>query len=152
VQLADLAVKEDLTKVKGPQEVLGQSVIYLGRGLAAYRAGDWDGALTWCRKSRQDIDPLDGQAGQAQNLLIEAMALHRLEKPREAKASLDKAIELKHQAFPTAVTPSAGPGADWENWLAIELFQREAQELLDTSITNDQRTGLDDTHAADQTP
>ncbi len=77
------------------------------RGLAAYRAGDWQGALNWCRKSRELTDR---KHWAAQNLMVEAMALYQLGNTQEARAAYDTAVGNMHELFPNALISSAQVG------------------------------------------
>jgi hypothetical protein len=128
VQLADLAVKDDMNTVKDPIDADMRFLSAKVRGLAAYRVGDWESALNWCSKSRANTDEHEHHV---QNLLIEAMALHQLKKTSQAKAAFDEGMKLARQIFPTAVVDGEGAGSNWRDWIAIELLRREAGALLE---------------------
>jgi serine/threonine protein kinase len=102
------------------------------RGLAAYRAGQWEEALTWCAQSRQELDQDDSQLYyRAQNPLVEAMALHRLGRASEATAAYDEAIKTIRRAFPMAYSSTDIDDWRWPEWVAFEVLHREAATLLD---------------------
>jgi serine/threonine protein kinase/Flp pilus assembly protein TadD len=93
------------------------------RGFAAYRAGDWEGTLSFCRVSRT-VDAVarpENRVSQTINRLLEAMALHRLGRPAEAQSAYDEAIRA---------APNKLQGDDWLEWVAYNLIRREAEELL----------------------
>jgi tetratricopeptide (TPR) repeat protein len=125
VQLADLAVH------RTPQSE--GRLAFRERGLAAYRAGDWQAALEWCGKSRDTIlsNDMHFRDYHAQNLLIEAMALHQFGKTREARAAYDEAVKLTREEFPNADIGIQGVGPKWLDWAFIELLRREAKPLID---------------------
>jgi hypothetical protein len=72
-----------------------RSFAHYGRGLTAYRTGDWEGALKWCAKSHEAIPPHDSEGRQSHvlNFLVEAMASQRLGRTKEAKAAYENAQE-----------------------------------------------------------
>ena len=109
VGLADVAVRS------GKQLKLA----HRGRGLAAYRAGDWEGALHWCGLIYRD-DPTTGAAYKAHAFLVEAMALHRLQKPTEANDRYQEAVKLMEQS----------PTNEALDRAVFELLRREAAELI----------------------
>jgi hypothetical protein len=128
-----VAVADTLTTVKEPNDAEGRYWTFRARGLAAYRAGDWEAALEWCVKSRECTGRPHWHA---QNLIVEAMALHQLKKADEAKAVFQKALTLGGRAFPNATGDGGGYGTRWQAWIGFELHRREAEALLQ-SDTND---------------
>jgi hypothetical protein len=97
------------------------------RGLAAYRAGDWDGALAWSRKSREHFYR---QAFLAQNLMVESMALHQLGKPAEALDHYRRGVEFAATAFPAGLYGVFLGGPNWLDWIGYAWPRREAAQLL----------------------
>jgi tetratricopeptide (TPR) repeat protein len=142
LRLADVALRST-TDNADPMECLR-------RGLIAYRASDWERALTLCRESRELTAPFfrepphhnvrflfaSGGGGveaphhHAQSLLIEAMALKQIGKTDEANAAYDDAVQRIKHAFPDPDSALVGVGRDWLNWVYCELLSREAQALL----------------------
>jgi tetratricopeptide (TPR) repeat protein len=115
-----------------------------GRGLAAYRTGDWEGALQWCAESRELIPPYHihdqlppNDASYALNFIVEAMALHQLGRTDEAKTAYDAAIKKMQKVYPLVETGHVGLGKDWRTWEYLELLRREAAALLQIPTTND---------------
>jgi serine/threonine protein kinase/Tfp pilus assembly protein PilF len=107
------------------------------RGLAAYRDGDWEGALNWCAQSRKSNGRNDRVA---QNLFVEAMATHRLKKPSEAKMTFDQAVRAMQRAFPDAemsAYQSAGLMPEWIDYLDCVILRREAEALLEIANGDD---------------
>jgi tetratricopeptide (TPR) repeat protein len=99
------------------------------RGLAAYRNGDWEGALKWCAESRGLTKVVEYVA---QNRLVEAMALRQLGKVEEAEAAYDDAMNSRQKAFPGATIGIMPGGPDWIDLVIVELLRREADALLKT--------------------
>jgi eukaryotic-like serine/threonine-protein kinase len=108
------------------------------RGLVAYRNGKWEETLRWCRQSREEnarlaanrasgatsttaSDPLYN----AQNFVMEAMALHQQGKAAEAR----KTYELAARTAGNASAPYS-LGTNWKEWLTYEITRREAEKLL----------------------
>jgi tetratricopeptide (TPR) repeat protein len=124
VRLADLAVAAFDKDAK----LVDRMISCRTRGLAAYRAGDFHGALEWCQESRA----LEAQRSShhpylATNLIIEAMAWYQQGNPAEARAAFDESARLIEQSFPNAPVDL---GSDWFDWLAYDLLRREAVGLL----------------------
>jgi tetratricopeptide (TPR) repeat protein len=105
------------------------------RGLAAYRAGDWPGALIWCAKG---FDKSDQVFNHAERLLIEAMARHRLGDGNGAKAAYNEAVKDIHNGFPSADVGPLGP--NWFDWVFCELLRREAEALIKPTTNSEQST------------
>jgi tetratricopeptide (TPR) repeat protein len=122
VRLADLAVEE--CSRSGPY-LMAQ--VCRERGLVAYRAGDWQGALTWSMKS---IELEQKPTYQAQNLVVAAMALHQLGKRDEALDHYRRAVEMAGRGFPTFQGDSYPRLVDWVDWVPYEWPRREAAQLL----------------------
>jgi hypothetical protein len=141
-RLADMAVEK------------GKTDPYLfyflfARGLAAYRAGDLDDAVKWCRDSRANnlrvpstANSTDGAVTRdglklandsqypplnAYSLVVEAMALHQQKNPGEARKAYDDAAAIIGEYFPDAPDEL---GSMWEGWLIYDILSREASALL----------------------
>jgi tetratricopeptide (TPR) repeat protein len=108
-------------------------------GLAAYRISDFTGALKWCEKSRRLSEREDYRA---QNLFVEAMALHQLGRPQDARLSFDEAVNATRRAFPDFYygvprQEAFGEGLpDWIDYVDCELRRREAEALLKSRTSN----------------
>jgi tetratricopeptide (TPR) repeat protein len=101
------------------------------RGLYAYRTGDWEGALKWCRESRQrNQEATKEQLIDAQNFLIEAMALARLNNAPQARQSYEAATRNASDYARVAPHSGVGVGAKWFDWVMYEIYRREALELV----------------------
>jgi serine/threonine protein kinase len=124
VRLADVAV----AAFDDDAKLVDRMISCRTRGLAAYRAGDFQGTLEWCQSSRD----LEAQRNNhppyiATNLIVEAMAYYQRGNPAEARAALDESSQLIEQSFPNA---PENLGSDWFDWLLYNLLRREAVELL----------------------
>jgi hypothetical protein len=102
--------------------VAGQELLSLlscrERGLFAYRTGDWEGALKWCRESRQrNQEAGKEQLIKAQN--FEAMALSKLNKTAEAHKSYEAAARSGSDYVRYA--PHAAVGGKWVDWVMYEI-------------------------------
>jgi serine/threonine protein kinase/Flp pilus assembly protein TadD len=97
----------------------------LARGMAAYRTGDWAGALDWCGRSRHRAGNILSLV--ALDLLFEAMAHHRLNQADQARAAMDRATQLINKYLAAAKDDR---GDDWHDWLMCEIVRREAESLL----------------------
>jgi len=130
VRLADLAVAAYHDGTGLASRVIG----YRTRGLAAYRAGDFQSALDWCRRSRDlESTRTDSSSYLATALVIEAMALSRQGKPAEALAAYNESVEMIQRHFPNAPVDL---GAYWFNWLMHEVLRREAAQLLNLAAAD----------------
>jgi hypothetical protein len=123
VRLADVAVASFGDEAKLADRVISRRT----RGLAAYRARDFQGALEWCQESRE----LEGLRSNhppylATNQIIEAMAWCREGNAIEAQLAFDESIRLIERCYPNAPDLL---GSDWFDWLMYDLLRREAVEL-----------------------
>jgi serine/threonine protein kinase/Flp pilus assembly protein TadD len=141
VRLADLAARNPSIP----------SLAYRERGLAAYRAGDWQGALDWSAKSRAQITDgnMHARDYRAECFFVEAMALRHLGKSGEARDAYDEAMKLTGEEFPNPDQGIKGAGGKWLDWACIELLRREAEALLE--ITTSEKSTSDKTDAAAKT-
>jgi tetratricopeptide (TPR) repeat protein len=119
------------------------------RGLAAYRLGDWHGALKWCTESRELIEASDPREldHYASNLLIEAMALHHLGEIDQATAKYEDSLRRIQRTFPDTDSGVGGVGDNWLTWVISELLRREAEALLKMPETGVDRSKTDDRDA-----
>jgi serine/threonine protein kinase/Flp pilus assembly protein TadD len=111
------------------------------RGLVAYRKGNWEETLRWCRESRAQnartsgslvrgsASATEGNAAlqDAQNFVLEAMAHHQQGNAAEARKAYETAARLGSASYPYA---PHGLNNYWEEWLTYELHRREAAALL----------------------
>ena len=110
------------------------------RGLVAYRNGNWEETLRWCRESRavnaRVIESLasgsTSSAGNetlynAQNFVVEATALHHQGKAVEARKAYEMAARLGSGYYTFA---PHSVYSRWKEWLTYEFNRREAAQLL----------------------
>jgi WD40 repeat protein/serine/threonine protein kinase/tetratricopeptide (TPR) repeat protein len=100
------------------------------RGLAEYRAGHFQEAAAWLRKSQEGVGKLD-QAGKAFTTYVLAIAYHKLGRAGEARQVLDQARQALQQLFPEA---EKGHVEDWQGWLLCQPVRTEAEDLLGRAI------------------
>jgi tetratricopeptide (TPR) repeat protein len=99
----------------------------LARGLAHYRAGEFDQALERLRKS---VAPDRALFINAAGLFITAMAHERLGQTTQAREALAKGREiLEQEGVPTLESGELGPG--WHDWLNCQILRREAESLIE---------------------
>jgi serine/threonine protein kinase/tetratricopeptide (TPR) repeat protein len=114
------------------------------RGLLACRIGDWEGAVKWCAESRELNPAYRNEASyfHAIDLVIEAMALHHLGKPSEAKTAYDDAVQFVTKALEkeSVAIGAVGVGESWILWIRFELLRREAAQLLQIPTANEAPT------------
>ena len=111
------------------------------RGLAAYRAGDFQGALEWCQESRDwEAQRSNHPPYLATNLIVEAMAWYQQGNLAEAQAAFDESARLIENSFPNAPVDL---GSDWFDWLMYDVLRREAVELLDLESAERRRARPD---------
>jgi tetratricopeptide (TPR) repeat protein len=116
VQLAERAL--NLLDVHGHRRAF-----LLARGMADYRCGNDEGAVSWLRQSLGTGNPnplLDALA----NLFL-AMAHHRLGEFNEAQEALAEAIALAEQS-----PPLDSDRYIWADWQRFHLVRHEAEEVL----------------------
>jgi WD40 repeat protein/tRNA A-37 threonylcarbamoyl transferase component Bud32 len=99
------------------------------RGLAAYRTGDFQGALRDVARSPQRTgnDQQISESSLTLALLVEAMSLHRLNRAAEAQEAWKGAQELLSTH---AGDENALPQGEWHNWLICHILAREASQTL----------------------
>ncbi|MGE3778223.1 MAG: tetratricopeptide repeat protein, partial [Pirellulaceae bacterium] len=149
--VGDLATHTKLEEHFRDQKTISSALLVLReRALLAYRRGAWDEALRLARASRAEVDKTRAVAqsaneedsggtekqlrlSQAQNLVVEAMALHRQGQTAAARQAYSMAGRLNTASYPLA--PEALDGA-WVDWIIYELLRREARQLfcIDDSI------------------
>jgi WD40 repeat protein/Flp pilus assembly protein TadD len=118
-QLADRAVR-------GPVGTEGEGLVLQAKGMAEYRAGRYEQAVDWLRKSQ----PLcAGHCGRSVSTFYLAMAYHRLGRADEARAALAQARKFVEQEN-SNLDLLAGIGAG-EVLLICEIVRREAEGLID---------------------
>jgi serine/threonine protein kinase/Tfp pilus assembly protein PilF len=99
-------------------------------GLACYRAGQDQQAIEWLSTGLAE-DP--AWRGRGVSWLLLAMAHHRLGQAAEARHWFDTADTWIKQMTPNEpdkggrITP---PDWNWRDWLIVQLFRREAEEVL----------------------
>jgi tetratricopeptide (TPR) repeat protein len=96
------------------------------RGLAHYRAGDFQAAISDLEASNDRNDW--GQTACLQNWFVLAMAHHHLGQVEESRRYLEKGqqgMKLSRLDTPDAIVNVAPP-----DWVALHVLQREAEALL----------------------
>jgi hypothetical protein len=99
-------------------------------GLACYRAGQNEKAVEWSKKGLEEDPDWDGRVF---HWLVLATAHHRLGRADEAGQWFAKAeqwISEKTRDQPGKRERFAPPGWFWRNWLMVQMFRREAEEVL----------------------
>jgi hypothetical protein len=104
----------------------------LARGMAAYRTGDWAGALDWCGRSRRRAGNIFSLV--ALDLLFEAMAHHRLNQAEQSHSAMERATQLINKYLAAAKDDR---GDDWHDWLMCEIVRREAESLFNGASADD---------------
>jgi tetratricopeptide (TPR) repeat protein len=123
------------------------------RGLVAYRAGDFEQAVGWTRKSKEIADSMpEGFAEyrgrcMALALLARTLAEHRLGRSEDARRSFQEATALLPTELKGLGTsgyrgklPVEGTNVD-RDWLIAEVLRREAEGLLPPRAGNPERPG-----------
>jgi tetratricopeptide (TPR) repeat protein len=100
----------------------------LSNALAAYRAGEYEAALTSLDKSTSLKPP----AARATIELLHAMISHQLKQPDQASHFLQAAITCIDSEM---AKPGAVPLNSPENWLICHILRREAEQLITGKFT-----------------
>ena len=113
--------------VSGENSHLFREWYLFSNGLHAYRAGKFAEALAACRTSRRRNaqNPSEIPALTANDLTVEAMALHRLGNAAAARQSLVEAKQLLDDRF------SIPDDRWWHDWLVAHILYREAKTLIE---------------------
>jgi len=117
-RLADVAVR-------GQEQHSWYVYFALARGLAALRAGDWNGALRWSGISRQRSPTFVQTAGP--DLLVDALAHRRLEHADESREALAAAIAMRDAHAAEAEDPF---DSTWGDWLVFDALRADIEALL----------------------
>jgi tetratricopeptide (TPR) repeat protein len=152
-EVADLKRMTDVAVQRSKEDPVLYYFVF-ARGLAAYRAGDFEEAVTLCRDSRaknvhapskresagiakadrrNDAAPRLAKGSpkyaplNAYSLVVEAMALHKQDKSADARAALERAAAIARDSFPDAPDDL---GTLWEGWVIYDILSREAEALL----------------------
>jgi tetratricopeptide (TPR) repeat protein len=109
------------------------------RGAALYRAGRYDDALRFLTRA-STLNPDPYRTNMIYTWFFLAMTHHRLGHAQEARQWLDKAVQATDQALDLSAPPAAKPASPtdpaggippaWNRRLTLELFRREALELV----------------------
>jgi hypothetical protein len=100
------------------------------KGLAEYRAGQFEGAIDWVGKSIGQPTMVTGPRPDAPAFLVLAMAQHRLGRPDEARAALAKGADIVNTKL-LKVEKNAALDENWTDWLIAHILLREAQALIE---------------------
>jgi hypothetical protein len=125
VEMARNNIKPDVLKnVPAAGEVTG--LFALCAAMAEYRVGNYQGVL----------DDLGGQTEsrlgpepRATAVIFRAMAMHRLHQTDQARAELDRALEIMKKISSPAA-PIIEPDATIQDWLICQIVRREAEGLI----------------------
>jgi len=123
----DLAQVQRLAElaVRGQENHSWYVYFALARGMAALRTGDWNQALEWTRKSREQAPTFVQTA--APDSLIESLAHHRLGHAEESRQALTAAIAMREASAYEAENPF---DANWGEWLIFDALQADIESLL----------------------
>ena len=99
----------------------------LCKGLAEYRSGQFASALDWSKKAMSH--PGGPPERDLEACLILAMAQYRFAQPNEARATLDKGIQIAQSKLPTL--ESGDLGGQWIDWLIAHALLDEAKVLIE---------------------
>jgi WD40 repeat protein/serine/threonine protein kinase/tetratricopeptide (TPR) repeat protein len=124
MQLADRTIH-------GTKGHWGYGLFLQTKGLAEYRAGRYEQAVDWLRKSQPRLPYSDWTETRAVTSFFLAMAYHRLGRADEARAALAQAHKCAEQVFGTlGTTVSRGAQA----WLLCQIARREAEALINGKV------------------
>jgi tetratricopeptide (TPR) repeat protein len=101
----------------------------LARGMAEYREGRFESAISWLRKSVQPDSEARCLVGLGYVLL--AMSQHQSGRLEDARAALNAADKLMQRDPGEA----RRLGTDWDDWLRFRIVRREAAELVKGAAT-----------------
>jgi len=102
------------------------------KGLAEYRRGRFESALTWLRQTlessrRQNLPGWTHERERnrsAAAYVVEAMSYQKLHQAEAARRALKQAADIIQLQFPTL--ESGNLGREWPDWLIVHHFLREA--------------------------
>jgi tetratricopeptide (TPR) repeat protein len=105
-------------------------------GLAEYRRGQYESAISWMDKaiataSREDLPAwsYERQRNRAAGAsLVQAMACQQLQQDDEARLDLARALDIIRAQCPQA--DSGDVGREWPDWLTVQILEREASQLI----------------------
>jgi tetratricopeptide (TPR) repeat protein len=106
-------------------------LVYRARALAAFRTGDWEEALRSSQLSRRHAQ--ESPFHVLQNHVLEAIALHHLDRTDEARQAYGEATKVARELFPRApfyLGVSHWSGREWIEWAMFEPLRREAEALV----------------------
>jgi serine/threonine protein kinase len=97
----------------------------LAKGMADYRSGRFQSAITWLSKSLStDSEDREHRFRNGMAYLFLAMAHQQLSEPEKGCAALDQASSMTRPA-------SAGDlGTEWYEWLRFQIVRREAEAVV----------------------
>jgi tetratricopeptide (TPR) repeat protein len=98
----------------------------LAKGIAEYRSGNSEDAVTWLDKAKQG--PSNNVHSLALADLFLALSHHRLGNADTARRSLDDASKIIDQQLP--LPGSTNIGDAWHDWLMCHIVRREADGLM----------------------
>jgi serine/threonine protein kinase/Flp pilus assembly protein TadD len=100
----------------------------LVRALSAYRAGNGEETLAWCRAGQARLgNPKEVPYLAAHYLVVQALAMQQLKQREQALVSLAEAAQIMNEAYPDA---PADLGGRWPDWMLYEVLREEAETLL----------------------
>ncbi len=138
-----------LPSAVGPEELnavddLAETAVTLGeggrwwhwclmtRGWAEYREGHFASALEMTQLSRKELGRTQDDARdmcEADTYFVSAMAHHQLEEATEARAALDRGVEIVRTKLPRL--DSGDLGATWYDVLTTYILMGEARETVE---------------------
>ena len=110
-------------------------------GLAEYRQGRYESAISWMDKARQTAARQDLPAWNHERernrcagaYLVQAMAYQQLHQNEEARVNLGNADEIIRTQCPQA--ESGDVGREWQDWVTVQILRREASHLVEAQST-----------------
>jgi eukaryotic-like serine/threonine-protein kinase len=99
------------------------------RGLADYRAGQFQRAVDWVSQSIGQPTMVTGPRPDAPAYLVLAMAQHQLQRPEEARAALAKGADIVNTNL--LKRENRALDENWVDWLIGHILLSEAQAMIE---------------------
>jgi eukaryotic-like serine/threonine-protein kinase len=99
------------------------------KGLAKYRAGQFQEAIDWVNQSIGQPTMVTGPRPDAPAYLVLAMAQHQLKRPEKARAALSKGLDIVNANL--LQREKATLDENWVDWLIAHILLAEAQAMIE---------------------